>query len=242
MHDDVPGLLALAHHVEDHVALGDLKVSVDLHAALVGVGGHGVPDAARLQDGHAHGQLAGLQHGGVNELVDGALVAGLHGAQGPLGSVGQFDQPGLVGAVGGGGNHVELGRALAAVAFEGHDPGAPGDVQAVLVAHGVDGAVHGNLARAADIEHTQLPALQEILGSEIGPDVNALVQGHHLIYGHTAQGDHPVHMAVNGHHLVGAVQVLDQELVAQLLSGVALHVALVGRVPNVHSNFSFVVF
>ena len=77
-HDDVPGLLSLSHHVEHHLVLRHLEIHVDFHSALMGVGRHRVPHAARLQHGHAHGKLAGLQHVGMDELVDDALVGGLH--------------------------------------------------------------------------------------------------------------------------------------------------------------------
>ena len=84
VHDNMAGLGGLTGTCGKRPGLGDLKVGVDLHAALVGVAGHGVPVAARLQSGHAHGKLAGFQHAGVDKLVDGALVAGFQGASGRL--------------------------------------------------------------------------------------------------------------------------------------------------------------
>ena len=36
--------------------------------------------------------------------------------------------------------------------------------------------------------------LQEIVGAEVGPDVDALVDGHGLVHRHAAQRDHTVHV------------------------------------------------
>ena len=74
VHHDVAGLGRLTAHVEHDLSLGQLKVGVDLHPALVGVAGHRVPVGTRLQLGHTHAQLAGLQHIRVDELIDGALI------------------------------------------------------------------------------------------------------------------------------------------------------------------------
>ena len=60
LHHDMAGLLAFAHHVEDDLVFGHFEVEVDLHAALMRVRGHGVPDRTGLQHGHAHRELAGL--------------------------------------------------------------------------------------------------------------------------------------------------------------------------------------
>ena len=76
------------------------------------------------------------------------------------------------------------------------------------------------------------------MGAEVGPDVNALVDGDFLVDRHAAQGDHAVHVAVDGHHLVGLVQAGDQELVPGLLGGVALEVALVAGITDVHTDVS----
>jgi hypothetical protein len=76
-HHQVARLGGLAHHVEDHGVVRHVEVEIHLHAPVVGVAGHGVPQAARLELGHAHQQLAGRQHVGHHELVDGAAVAGL---------------------------------------------------------------------------------------------------------------------------------------------------------------------
>ena len=49
VHHDVAGLRGLAAHVEHHLPLGQFKVGVDLHPALMRVAGHGVPVGAGLQ-------------------------------------------------------------------------------------------------------------------------------------------------------------------------------------------------
>ena len=82
LHDNVAGLLGLTHQMQHDAVFRQVEVSVDLHSPLMGVGRDTVPDAARLQLGQAHGQLAGLQHIGVDELIDDPLVGGLHAAQG----------------------------------------------------------------------------------------------------------------------------------------------------------------
>ncbi|MNP57953.1 hypothetical protein D3C76_1528240 [compost metagenome] len=76
------GLIRLAHHVENGGIVFHVEVEVDLHAALVGVAGHGIPQAALFQLGHAHHQLAGRQHIRHQVLVDGSAVAGGRVSQG----------------------------------------------------------------------------------------------------------------------------------------------------------------
>ena len=73
-HDKVARLCRLAHHVEDGGVLVHVEVEIHLHAPVVRVAGHGVPQAAGLQLGHAHQQLAGGQHIGHQKLVDRAAV------------------------------------------------------------------------------------------------------------------------------------------------------------------------
>ena len=75
--DDVAGLVRLAHQVEDARGLGEVEVEIGLHAPVVDVGRHGVPDRAGRELGHADDELAGLAHVGVDELEDRALVRGL---------------------------------------------------------------------------------------------------------------------------------------------------------------------
>ena len=220
--------------MEDHVVLRNLEVEVHFHPALVGVGRHRVPYAAALEYRHAHGQLAGLQHRGMDELVDHPLVAGGRVAAGFLGRVRDFDQFVLIAAVRRRGNNVELCGLLRVVRAEKHFLRAAGDVQAVLVAQLVHRSVHAHLSGAADVEHAAFPALEEIIRSEVMPDVDALINGYFAIHRHDSQRDHPVHVAVNSRYLIRLKQFFNQELPADLLCGVAFEILLVAAVPNVH--------
>ena len=235
VHHNMAGFGRLAAHVEYGLAFGNLEVGVDLHAALVGVAGHGVPVAARLQSGHAHGKLAGFQHAGVDKLVDGALVAGFQGAQRALGSVSQGDQLGFVTAMGRSTDHIELGGLGGIIAGKGNFLGALGDVQAVLIAQVIGHAVCGNGTGAiTNVENADFAALQEIVGAKVCPNVNALINGHDLVDRHAAQRDHAVNMAVNGNHLICFVQIGNQELIADFLGGIALEVTLIAGITNIH--------
>lgn len=116
LHHNVPCLGGLSHHVEYHVVAGNLKVHINLHAALMGVGRHGVPYASLLQHGHAHGQLAGLKYIRVDKLVDNALIGCLRCSAGPLGCLCNGDVGGGVGSMGRCAYHVELSRCRRVVA------------------------------------------------------------------------------------------------------------------------------
>ena len=177
----------------------------------------------------------------MDELVDGALVAGLQSTQRPLGSFCNGDELGLIGAVGGGGNHVEPGGILLIVGGKGDLLGAHGDVQAVLVAQRIAHAIGTDHTGTTQIEDADLPALQHILGAEIAPDIQPLVDGDHFVNGHAAEGDHPVHMAVNADDFVSLVQSGDQELLAKLLGGVAGHILGMGRIANIHIFTPFLI-
>ena len=75
VHPDVTGLLGLAHEVADGRVFGDFEVEIDLHAAVVRVGGHRVPGAAGREFGHAHLKLAVGDHLLDQQAVDRALIA-----------------------------------------------------------------------------------------------------------------------------------------------------------------------
>ena len=57
-------------------------------------------------------QLAGLQHIRVDELIDGALIAGLDAAQRTVICISHLDEAGLVRAMCRSGDHIELCRML----------------------------------------------------------------------------------------------------------------------------------
>ena len=59
-----------------------VKVEIHLHAPVMGVAGHGVPQATFFQLGHAHQELASGEHVGHQKFVNSATVAGLRSAQG----------------------------------------------------------------------------------------------------------------------------------------------------------------
>ena len=73
------------------------------------------------------------------------------------------------------------------------------------------------------------------MGAEIFPDIDALVDGDLLMHRHAAQGDHAVHVAVNGDNLVSLVQIGDEELVADLIGGVTLEIALIAGIADIHT-------
>ena len=137
-------------------------------------------------------------------------------------------------------HHIELGRIFRILALKVNLLGSLGDVQAVLVAHLEGLSVCGNAARAADIEDADLAALQEIMGAEVLPAVDSLLNGNLLCGRHAAQRHHAVHVGIHGHYLVGHIQVLNQELLPQLLGGVALYILLVCGITNIH--FLFLLF
>ena len=226
--------LPFAHHMEDHIVLRHFEVEVHFHPALVGMGRHRVPYAAGFQHGHAHAQLAGFQHGGMDELVDDSLVACCRVAAGLLGGVRDFDQPVLIAAMRRSGNEIELRGGGGINAFEIYFLRAAGQVQAVFVTELINRVVRGDFSGAADIEHATFPALQEILRTEAVPDIDSLVDGNLFLYGHDAHGDHPVHMAVDGDDLIRFEQFFNQEFLPDFLGGVALEVPLVAAVANVH--------
>ena len=170
----------------------------------------------------------------MDKLVDGALVAGFQRTQGLFGRVGDLDQLVFIAAMGGSGNDIEFGRLGRVVALKIDFLGALGDIEAILISQLVHGTVHGYAARAAHVEHAALPALQEIIGAEVMPDIDSLIDAHLFIHRHHAQRDHAVHMAVHGDDLVRRKQLFDQELLAGLLGGIALEVALVAAVTNIH--------
>ena len=94
--------------MEHNVVPRNLKIHVNLHTALMGVGGHGIPYTAFLQNGHAHGQLAGLKHIRMDELVNHALIRCLRSAARPLGSLLNGDVGSGKGCVGRCAYHIEL--------------------------------------------------------------------------------------------------------------------------------------
>ena len=200
--------------------------------------GHGVPDAAFGQLGQAHGELAGLQHVRMDELVDDTLVAGLRIAAGALVGVGKGQEGRLAGLVGRSGDEVETCRVLRILAAEADLLRPLGNVEAVLEAELEALLVRLDEARAAQVEHAGFPALQEVFGAEVGPDVDALVDRQNFMHRHDAEDDHAVDMGVGGLDGVRLIKAGDQELLAKLLGGIALDIIGSGGITDVHNLLS----
>ena len=234
LHHDVPGLLPFAHHMENDIVFRHFEVEVDFHPPLVRVCRHRIPHASGLQHRHAHRQLAGLQHRGMNELVDHPLVAGRRVAAGLLRRVRNLDQLVFIAAMRRRRNQIELCGVLRAVGGEKHFLRALRQVQAVLVAQLVNRTVNGHFSAPANVEHTALPAFQEILRPEIVPDVDALVDGNRLFHRHNPHRHHPVHVAVNRFHRFRRKQFFNQEFLPGFLRRVAFEIPLIAAVANIH--------
>ena len=213
VHDHVTGLAGLTHHMEHSLVGGDVKVEVNLHAALVGMAGHGVPNIAGQQSGHAHAQLAAFAHGRMDILAQNALVDGLLAAQMVVASLVHGDMDGGAGAVGGAGIDVELGRICGVIGGEGQLLGAHADVDAVLAAHGVLGAVDDQLAGAAHIDGAQLSSGQEIGCGQF----LAAFQHQITFHRHDAAGNDAVLVGIGQVHGICLKQVADMIVLAKLL-------------------------
>ncbi len=235
LHHDIAGLGRLAHKVHDHVVVGEFKIGIDLHAALVGVAGHRVPDAAGGQLRQSHRELAGVQHLGVDELVDDALVGARLAAERALVGVGKGEEGGLAGAVRRGAREIEAGGVFAVLARKADALRAHGNIQAVLIAELEDRAVALDGAGAAQVEYAGLAALQEEVGAKVVPHVDALVDGDNLMHGHDAHDDHAVDMGIGGLDGIGLVQIGDEELFSQFLGRIAFHIVRAGRIADIHS-------
>ncbi len=93
---------------------------------------------------------------------------------------------------------------------------------------------------AANIEDADFAALQQEMGTEGTPDIDALVNRDSFVYRHAAHRNHAIHMGINGLDLIRLVQSVNQEFLADFLRCVALEIALVGRIANIHGGFSFI--
>ncbi|MNL57836.1 hypothetical protein D3C87_1814260 [compost metagenome] len=87
------GLLRLAHQVQHAAIGGKVEIEIGLHAAVMHMGRHGVPDGTIFQRGIAQHELAAFHHERMDELVDGALVGGLDCAGLDLLAFADRDQP-----------------------------------------------------------------------------------------------------------------------------------------------------
>ena len=236
LHHDVACLPPLSHQVEHHAALWNAEISVDFHAALVGMGRHGVPDVARLELREPHGKLAGFEHVGVDELVDCSGVRRRGGACRTLICVRDGDEGRFVCLVRGRGHHVKLRGLIRAAAGKHNVPCTLGYVQAILKAQFVCHAVRCDGAGAADVEDAKLTPLEEIRCAEALPHVKPLVNGNGASHRQAAERDHPVNMRIDGNNLVGKIQTFNEEFRARFLRGIALEILRADTIANVHIN------
>ena len=174
----------------------------------------------------------------MDKLIDGPLIAGFQGAEGLLGRVLNFDEAVFIAAVGRGGNHIELRGTGGIIALEIHFLRAAGQIKTVLIIQGIHLIIRVHLPGAANVEHAAFAPFQEKLGTEVFPDVNALINGDLLLYRHDAQRNHPIHMAVDRHDLIGDKKSFNQKFLPGLLGGVALKITLVAGIPNIHDASS----
>ena len=222
------GLVRFAHQVTDFVALGYLEIVVGLHAAVVGVGRHGVPYRTGLKLRQAHLQLAGafLQYVAHYQLIDDAVVALLHlagedavGLQRALASVDGDELHGVflvrVGRV-----DVELGRVLIVLALEHHVLVAAAHIEGVLEVELVLLAVYLHDAVAAGVDYAEFAVLKEIFRLQ---RVDGL-ESQRLGGRHGAAEDQTVVHGVGEKDLIGFHDLGHGEAFAQLGRVVGLHV------------------
>ena len=111
-------------------------------------------------------------------------------------------------------DHVELGWLLGVCALEVNFLCALCDVQAVLVTHLKGLSVCCDSSLSADIEDTNLTALQKIVGAKVLPAVNPLINRHLFCRRHTTQCHHTVYVGINGNYLICLIQACDQEFIS----------------------------
>lgn len=228
----VTGLVRLTHHVEHGGIVLHVEVEVDLHAALVGVAGHGVPQAALFQLGHAHHQLAGRQHVRHQVLVDGATVAGGRIPKGGGGGLGLGDSAGREVHMGRGAVVVELGRLPGIDAGEAQLAGTHADVQRLGMADLVFAAIHDDQARSADIDEAELAALEEVADAEGLAQLGR--EGEGAMDRHDATEHDAIDVAVGHGQAIGTEDLLHQKLTAQPLSVQLFGMIAVDTLTNLH--------
>ena len=104
--------------------------------------------------------------------------------------------------------------------------------QGVVLTLGQHGAVHGDGAFPADIDHAQLTALQEVLRTQLITGG----QGQGRLHRNGAAGDDTVDVAVHQLHVIGLEQIVDQKLLAQTLGVIGLYVPGRGCSTKLHGG------
>ncbi len=147
--------------MEHHLLWVQVEVEVGFHPAVVGVGRHGVPDAAGLQLRQPHHQLTALEALFVDVFVDGPLIRSfrrpdIHGRGLLFAHQLRLHLP-----VGRSRQQVVHGRVLVIEAPEHHLLLPLAHVEAVEPAQLEGFPTHRNLAVAPHVDDAQLPSLQE---------------------------------------------------------------------------------
>ena len=231
VHDDMAGLLGLTHHVEYRIIGTHIKVHINLHTSVMGMAGHGVPVRSNLKLGKTHSQLAGLDHLGMDVLVDHSLVAILKASAGNLTRLGDIDLHDRICGMCGAGGHIELRRLLGIYASEAELLVAHAYIDTVAGVHFVLNTVNGDDTLAADVDTAKLAALKEIISGKLLACLKAQV----CEYGHHADHDNTVGMAVNHTDIILGEKVLNVKFLSESICGVKSDVLCVGCVSDFHS-------
>lgn len=160
------GFLRLAHHVKDAVGSRNVEITINFAAAIVGMAGHGIPNAAGLEFGEAEDELAAFDAVFVDVLENGALVAFFLGAEFYAICIGTGGLGGRVGGVGGIADEVENGGLGGGGAGEGDLLAATANIEAIVGSHFIGRAIDGDAACATKVEDAKLAALKEKIGFE----------------------------------------------------------------------------
>jgi len=212
-HDQVARLGGLAHEVEHGLAGRDVEVEIDLRAAQVRVRWHRVPDAAGLEAGDTHDELAGREGTGVDELAQRALVGVRALAEPVARDRGEWNVSRRVGGVGRIAQQVVARRRRRRNGGERDLPDPAPEIEGVEVLETEFSAVGPDDAGAAEVDDAGLAALEEVgraqgLGVAEGQrdDTRADAADHRAIRFPPVEGD-----------CARLEEVGEEELVAQVL-------------------------
>ena len=217
---EMTGFLRLAHHVEYGVICAHIQVEIYLHTSVMRMAGHGVPVRADLKLRQTHSELAGLDHLGMDVLIDHSLVAILNAAAGNLARLRDVDLHDGVRGVCRAGGHIELRGVLGIYASEAELLIAHTNVDTVTGIHFVLHTVNGDDTLTADVDTAKLTALQEIIRCKL----LACLQLQVCEYGHHTDHDDTVGMAIYHTDVILGEEVLNMELLSESIGGVISYV------------------